>query len=160
MVFAYSVGVTSAPAPLVRVLSEIEDLTKPRLVIRIKLATAAEDRDNGDEPKSVHTLALIDTGATRTCVCAEYLAKIGADSWYPAFQIGVGGLRKCYTHFADLSLLGNDKVEFAQFASVEVIDFEPSEHDNIKVLLGMDVLGRFSEIRLRGFELDFGTVLA
>lgn len=42
---------------------------------------------------------------------------------------------------------------------LKVIDFLPSQDDNIKVLLGMDVLGRFSEVRIRGFELDFGEVL-
>ena len=151
---------TSANAPLVRVFSEREDQDKPKLVVRIKLTQALEDCGVGDEPRYVHTLALVDTGATRTCICKEFLEKIGAEPWDRANQIGIGGERECYVHYADLSLMGNDKVEFARFPSVKVIDFVPSQHDNIKVLLGMDVLGRFSEIRIRGFELDFGPVLA
>lgn len=150
---------TSANTPLVRVFSEREDQDKPKLVIRVKLTQAAEDRVNGDDPRSVHTLALVDTGATRTCICKEFLEKIGAEPWDRANQFGIGGVRECYVHYADLSLLGNDKVEFAQFSGLKVIDFLPSQDDNIKVLLGMDVLGRFSEVRIRGFELDFGEVL-
>ena len=54
----------TANAPLVRVFSEREDEEKPKLVIRVKLTQVAEDCANGDSPRSVFTLALVDTGAT------------------------------------------------------------------------------------------------
>jgi hypothetical protein len=143
----------------VRVLSEREDLDRPKLIIPVTLTQAAEDLSNGDAPKSYKTIALIDTGAAISCVSTTLLRAIAADSWDQVNSFGIGGARKCYYHFIDLDMQDNDKVTFAHFPSLKVIDFESHPLDDVGVLIGMDVLGRFSEIRIQGFVLEFGALL-
>jgi hypothetical protein len=106
------------------------------------------------------TIALIDTGAAISCISTKLLAEIGADSWDQANSFGIGDARKCYYHFIDLVMQDNDKVSFALFPSLKVIDFESHPQDDVGVLIGMDVLGKFSEIRIQGFVLEFGAVLS
>jgi hypothetical protein len=154
-----TVGCESAGQDLTRVVSRSEDAVAPRLVVKIWLSQASEDLVNGAPPKRTTALALVDTGATKSCVCKELLKSIEAEPWDKVAQIGVGGMRDCYVHYANIALLDHDDVEFAAFPSVKVIDFVASQHDQIRVLLGMDILGRFSQIRLLGFELDFGSFL-
>ncbi len=146
----------SADQALVRVVSRSEDVVAPRLIVSVRLSQACEDLVNDASPKRMTALALVDTGATKTCVCKTLLDRIGAEPWDKVAQIGVGGIRDCYIHYTDIALLDHDDVEFAAFSSIKVIDFEAHELDHIQVLLGMDVLGKFKEIRIRGFELDFG----
>ncbi len=145
-------------APWVRVLSTHTNLDRPKLVIPVVLAQAAEDRNGGDPPKPYRTMALIDTGASISCVCTHVLSAIGAEPWHPVNSIGIGGLRESYFHYADLQMQDNDLVSFESFPSLRVIDFV-SVPDGIGVLIGMDVLGKFSEIRIRGLVLEFGALL-
>lgn len=145
-------------APWVRVLSKHSNLDRPKLVIPVVLAQAAEDRNGGDPLKPYKTMALIDTGVSISCVCTQVLSAIGAEPWHPVSSIGIGGLRESYFHYADLQMQDDDHVSFANFPSLRVIDFV-SVPDGIGVLIGMDVLGKFSEIRIRGLMLEFGTLL-
>lgn len=144
---------------LTRVLSEREDLARPKLVITVMLSQAAEDRTEGGSPKPLKTMALIDTGAAISCICEKVCAEIGADAWDQVNSFGIGGSRKSYYHFVDLAMQDNDRVSFADFKSLKVIDFEAHPDDDIRVLIGMDVLGKFSEIRIQGFALEFGELL-
>ncbi len=149
----------ATPHQLTRVLSQREDRTRPKLVIPVVLSQALEDQVVGTVFKPFKTMALVDTGAAISCVCEKLCAEIGADAWDQVNAFGIGGSRKSYYHFVDLELQDNDHVSFADFKSLKVIDFEAHAGDDIRVLIGMDVLGKFSEIRIQGFVLEFGALL-
>jgi hypothetical protein len=146
-------------APLVRVLSERSELARPKLVIPVMLSQAAEDRNGHSPPNAYKTMALIDTGATISCVCTKVLSEINAEPWGQVNSVGIGGTRKSYYHYVDLQMQDNDHVSFATFESIKVIDFESLPQDAIGILIGMDVLGKFSEIRIQGLALEFGALL-
>jgi hypothetical protein len=146
-------------APWVRVLSRHGNLDRPKLVIPVVLAQAVGDRNGGAPPKPYKTMALIDTGASISCVCTQVLSAIGAEPWHPVNSIGIGGSRESYFHYVDLQMQDDDHVSFASFDSLRVIDFL-SVPDGIGVLIGMDVIGKFSEIRIQGLALEFGPRLA
>lgn len=145
-------------ASWVRVLSRHSNLDRPKLVIPVMLAQAAGDRNGAEPPKPHKTMALIDTGASISCVCTQILSAIGAEPWDRVNAIGIGGSRESYFHYVDLQMQDDDHVSFASFDNLRVIDFV-SAPDGIGVLIGMDVLGKFSEIRIQGFALEFGAVL-
>jgi len=122
----------SADQALVRVVSRSEDVVAPRLIVSVRLSQACEDLVNDASPKRMTALALVDTGATKTCVCKTLLDRIGAEPWDKVAQIGVGGIRDCYIHYTDIALLDHDDVEFAAFSSIKVIDFGPTNLTTFK----------------------------
>jgi predicted aspartyl protease len=103
--------------------------------------------------------ALLDTGATKSCVSEQVLIDLGAQFYSVRKQVGVNGVNGCYNHYLDIELLTNEKVAFATFTNIEVLDYKAGSHDGIQMLLGMDILGQFSEIRISGFEIQFGEKL-
>jgi hypothetical protein len=145
-------------APWVRVLSRHTNLDRPKLVIPVVLAQAAEDCNGNEHTKPFKTLALIDTGASISCVCTQVLSGIEAQPWHPVNSIGIGGLRESYFHYVNLQMQDDDLVSFAIFESLRVIDFL-SVPDGIGMLIGMDILGKSSEIRIQGLALEFGARL-
>lgn len=147
-----------SPASGVRVLSERSEISRPKLVIPVVLSQSTEDRNGGARPKPYKTLALIDTGASISCVCTDVLAAIEADFWEPVNVKGIGGSRDSYYHYAELQMQDNDHVSFAHISGLRVIDFL-SMRDGIGMLIGMDVLSKFKEIRIQGLAMEFGELL-
>lgn len=144
----------------VRLLSKIESGTHPQLVIQVRLRTYANDLEPGQAAKTIQTHALIDTGATKTCICPQLLDQLGCERYELRQQRGATGTREVYQRFADIELFNDDKVVFAEFQNLKVIEFAAHDDDPIKVLLGMDLLGQFSTIQIRGFEISFGSLIA
>ncbi len=145
---------------LTRVLSAQENQDQPQLIIPVRLSTTSNDLDDGQQPVNIVTYALLDTGATKSCICEKLLDRINAQRWGRTKQIGIGGLRESYYRRVDLALLNNDKVQFAMFQDLEIIEYAPHEEFIERILIGMDVLGKFSEVRIKGFSLEFGSVLS
>jgi hypothetical protein len=150
---------TFSSAAYTRVLSVQENQEKPRLIVPVRLQTTLDDCDEGVSAITIHTFALIDTGATKTCVCSKLLDSLQAQRWGQTRQVGISGPRETYYRHVNLALIC-DQVEFARFDDVEIIEYEPHEELIDRVLIGMDVLGRFKEIRIQGFALEFGAQLA
>jgi predicted aspartyl protease len=141
---------------LTRVFSQIEIAEKPQLIIEVKLHTYSVDVETGNTPVSVRALALMDTGASKTCICPRLLDQLKCERYELRRLAGSTGEDEVYQRFVSLDLLDADGVSFARFDDVEVIEFKSRDHDPYKVLLGMDLLGKFDLIQIRGFEVGFG----
>jgi predicted aspartyl protease len=144
-----------APPAGTRLTSRIENTKLPQIIVQLKLRTYAADLALGQEAKAVHAHALLDTGATKTCVSPQILDKLGCERYGLRQQRHAGGLQNVYQRYVDVMLLDDDRVTFAQFTDVEVIEFNGNPDDQVQVLLGMDLLGRFESIEIRGFEVTF-----
>jgi predicted aspartyl protease len=136
----------------VRADSEIQNTDRPQLVIPIRISTSGLD-----EPiniLTIKTLALIDTGASRTCIGISLLNAIGAEPWLPRRQRTASGVVDIYQRYASLELFA-DKVCFAEFLDNEVLEYQTHEDDPYQVLLGMDVLRKFKSFKMQGFDMTF-----
>ncbi len=146
----------SEPTQLTRIFSQIEIAEKPQLIVAVQLHTYAVDVEAGSEPVSIRALALIDTGASKTCICPRLLDQLQCERYELRRLAGSTGEDEVYQRFVSLDMLDADGVPFARFDDVEVIEFRSRDHDPYKVLLGMDLLGQFDLIQIRGFEVSFG----
>ena len=143
----------------VRVLSKFESVTHPQLILPVRLSTYSLDLSDGAPAKTIQTFALVDTGASKTCVCARLLDQLGCERYTLRKQRGVTDTRDVYQRYASLAMLDEDKVVFAEFSDIEVIEYNTFQDDHYKILLGMDLLGQFSMIQIKGFEISFGALL-
>jgi gag-polyprotein putative aspartyl protease len=142
---------------LTRVLSAVEIVEKPQIIIPVRLHTYSMDVESGAKAVSLLAYALVDTGASKTCICPKLLDQLHCERYQLRNLAGSTGQQQVYQRFASLEMLDGDKVTFARFDDVEVIEFQSRDQDTYKVLLGMDLLGRFDLIQIRGFEISFGT---
>jgi predicted aspartyl protease len=136
----------------VQTYSEIQNLDRPQLVIPIRISTSSLD-----EPVqivTVKTMALIDTGASRTCISISLLNTIGAEPWIPRRQRTASGIVDIYQRYASIELFA-DKVCFAEFLDIEVLEFQAHTDDPYQVLLGMDVLRKFKSFKIQEFDMAF-----
>jgi hypothetical protein len=60
-----------------------------------------------------------------------------------------------YSRFISLSMLDEDGMVFKLFKDIEIIEYQTDADDRYKVLLGMDLLGQFTAVKISGFELTF-----
>jgi hypothetical protein len=146
----------SEPTQLTRVFSQIEVAEKPQLIIEVQLHTYSVDVESGAQPVTIRALALIDTGASKTCICPRLLDQLKCERYELRRLAGSTGEDEVYQRFVSLDLLDTDHISFARFDDVEVIEFKSRDHDPFKVLLGMDLRGKFDLIQIRGFEVSFG----
>ncbi len=143
----------------VRVISQREQSSHPQLIVRVRISTPSLDLEKDQSPSHVHSFALIDTGASKSCICPKLLEQLGCQPYNLVRQRSASEEREVYTRFASIALLSDDKVAFAEFLDVEVIEFNATENDHYKVLLGMDLLGQFSAIHIKGFEIVFDPLI-
>jgi Aspartyl protease len=146
----------SESGQLTRLFSQIEVAEKPQLIVEVQLHTYAVDVETGSEPVSIRALALIDTGAVKTCICPRLLDQLKCERYELRRLAGSTGEEEVYQRFVSLDVLDGDGISFARFDDIEVIEFRSRDHDPYKVLLGMDLLGKFDLIQIRGFEVSFG----
>jgi predicted aspartyl protease len=138
-----------------RVCSELSNPDKPQLVIRVKLGTAPCDLAFDQEPTYIPASALVDTGASKTVVCSQLLAKLHAEKYSIIKMKTANGEVKRYLSYVSLALLDDDKVEFANFEGLEVVEIPDIENEHCRMLVGMDVLGTFSSVKIAGFQMEF-----
>lgn len=144
-------------AALTRVLSAVEIVEKPQIIIPVRLHTYSMDVESGAQAISLLAYALVDTGASKTCICPKLLDQLNCERYELRNLAGSTGQEQVYQRFASIEMMDADKVTFARFDDTEVIEFKSREQDTYKVLLGMDLLGKFDMIQIRGFEISFGS---
>lgn len=135
--------------------SQIENPNRPQLMVRIRVKTGTDDITAEQPQKTVATLALLDTGASKTAVCLDVLNKVCAEAWSLTKVRTANGEVERYLRYVSLALLDDDGVEFATFEDIEVVEYQTFADEECKVLLGLDVLGKFEAVQFRGFEIAF-----
>ena len=138
----------------IRLRSKLEIPEKPQLLIAVKLQTASTDREAG-AAIAINTLALLDTGASKTAICIDLLDQIQAERYSLLEVKTANGRVPRYSRFISLSMCDGDGVIFKMFKDIEIIEYQTDVDDRYKVLLGMDLLGQFAAVKISGFELTF-----
>ncbi len=134
------------------IVSLLENPSKPQLVLKIRISST--QMDDIVEQRSNTAYGLIDTGATRTAICEDLLDSIGAERWSAVDLKGATGTERRYLRYANIELL-SDEFPFATFTDVEVVDYITHPDDGYKILLGMDILGKFESVSFAGFSVEF-----
>ena len=97
---------------------------------------------DGEERRLVTTMqfwALVDTGATNTCLSQSVIRNLETSVASKTEVQGVGGTHSANLYLVDLLLMYGD--QHIPLLNREVIEFKIGEDAPFQALLGMDILG-------------------
>jgi hypothetical protein len=90
------------------------------------------------EPKNLHGVAIVDTGASLSLVCKDMLTELGALPHRPINLEGINGEREeAYTYIVDLHFIHDQQMSWT-IRGLEVAPLRNSS--TLQVLIGMDVI--------------------
>ena len=107
-------------------------------VIKVRVGSGASSRDM-EQPRSEEVRALIDTGASVTCVSHTLADKLGLVSFELIDVAGVSGAARARTFLVDISIPMGSKI--LPFKNLPIAEYQQGlQDDDYDVLLGRDVL--------------------